>query len=314
MPKPQNVHISVISPVYKAKNLLIELVGRIESTLQAITIDYEIILINDACPEDSWSVIAALSAKNQKIKGINLSRNFGQHYAICAGLQHAKGEWMIVMDCDLQDVPEEITKLYTKATKENFDIVFASRENREDGFLKKLSSMLFYKCLGYLTNSEQDHKVANFGIYHKKVIQAVNQMTERIKYFPTMIRWVGFRSTKVEVNHAARKEGTSSYNLTKLLKLAVEIILANSDKPMKLMVRFGLFLSGLSFLAAIVIIIRWLLGSIEVLGYASLITSIWFFSGVIILMLGVIGLYLGKTFEGVKNRPDYIVSETTNIE
>lgn len=153
------------------------------------------------------------------MKGINLSRNFGQHYAITAGLSQAKGEWVVVMDCDLQDTPEEIKNLYTKA-QEGYDSVFAQRVERKDKFLKRLSSIVFYKVFSFLTDSKQDETVANFGIYHRKVVNAILSMGDSIRYFPIMAQWVGFRKGYLPIKHGARKEGKSSYSLFKLLKLA----------------------------------------------------------------------------------------------
>ncbi len=303
--------ISIVSPVYRAEKILDELVRRIISSVEQITTDFEIILVEDCGPDHSWEVIERISSVNPKVKGIKLSRNFGQHYAITAGLDHAKGDWIVVMDCDLQDQPEEIAKLYTKA-EEGFDIVLARRQDRQDGFMKRLFSKYFYRTLGYLTGSEQDEKVANFGIYSKKVIQAVVSMRESIRYFPTMIKWVGFRSTKLNVTHDIRFEGETSYNLKKLLNLALDIILAFSDKPIKLLIKSGLFISFISFLIAIFYMIKWIMGDIVVLGYTSMIVSIWLLSGFIIATLGVVGLYVGKTFEGVKNRPIYIIEKKVN--
>ena len=303
-------HISVVSPVYQAEKILPELIKRIQASVTQITEDFEIILVEDGGTDKSWEIIESLVAKNPCVKGIKLSRNFGQHYAITAGLDKVKGEWIVVMDCDLQDQPEEILKLYTKA-KEGFDIVLAKRHNRQDGFFKRLFSKLFYRTLGYLTGSEQDETIANFGIYRKSVINAVIQMRESIRYFPTMVKWVGFKTVKIEVEHNKRTDGKSSYDFKKLLRLALDIILAYSDKPIRILIKFGVLVSFFSFLFAIITLFRWFTGEIEIMGYTSLIVSIWFFSGIIISTLGLVGLYVGKTFEGVKERPIYIIEKIT---
>lgn len=304
-------HLSIVSPVYNAEKIVPFLVGRIESSVEKITDDYEIILVEDCGPDNSWEVIENIAKTNSKIIGIKLSRNFGQHYAITAGLDQAKGDWVVVMDCDLQDQPEEIEKLYNKA-QEGFDIVLARRFDRKDRFFKKLFSKIFYRTLGYLTGSEQDETVANFGIYNKNVVNAVVSMRESIRYFPTMVKWVGFKSTKVNVEHDDRNEGESSYNLKRLINLALDIILAYSDKPIRLLIKTGLFISLISVLVALIYFIKWLKGDVLVLGYTSLIISIWLLSGIIISTLGIIGLYVGKTFEGVKKRPIYIIKKIIN--
>ena len=304
--------ISIVSPVYRAENIIPLLVERIEKSVINITSDYEIILVEDCGPDNSWSVIEQIAKENKKVIGLQLSRNFGQHYAITAGLDHASGDWIVVMDCDLQDQPEEIPNLYNKA-KEGYDVVLAERHERQDTFLKRLSSSLFYTVLSYLTGVKQDRSVANFGIYSKKAIYAVCSMRESIRYFPTMVNWVGFKKTKVKVEHSSRYEGKTSYNLRKLLNLSLDIILAYSDKPVRLTVKAGVFISLLSIFAAIYTLILWISGSITVLGYTSLILSIWFLSGIIIITLGIVGLYIGKIFEGVKNRPIYVIAKEVNI-
>ena len=305
------VFFSIVSPVYRAEKIIPTLVKRIEDSISQITSNYEIILVEDCGPDNSWAAIESIAKTNLRVKGIKLSRNFGQHYAITAGLDQCKGDWIVVMDCDLQDQPEEIINLYAKA-KEGFDIVLARRAQRKDGFFKRFFSAAFYKTLSYLTGSEQDETVANFGIYNKKVIDAVVTMRESIRYFPTMIKWVGFESAKIDVVHDSREEGESSYDFKKLLKLALEIILAFSDKPLRLMIKIGLIISLVSVIIAIDAIYSWLNGDISVLGYTSIIVSIWLLSGIIISTLGLVGLYVGKTFEGVKNRPIYLIQKKIN--
>lgn len=304
-------HISVISPVYRAEHILPELVSRLEDSLNQITQDYEIILVEDCGPDDSWKVIEELSGSRPFVKGIKLSRNFGQHYAITCGLDHAKGDWIVVMDCDLQDQPEEIEKLYNKS-KEGYDVVLARRKQRNDRYFKKLFSKLFYRILGYLTGSEQDETIANFGIYNRKVIDTLVSMRESIRYFPTMVKWVGFNQAKVDVEHSSRAEGETSYNFKKLFNLALDIVLAFSDKPIRLTIKLGLLISLMSFFIAFYYFIKWLMGGVVVLGYTSLIVSVWLLSGFIISTLGVIGLYVGKIFEGVKKRPIYIIDKKRN--
>ncbi len=303
--------ISIVSPVYRAENIVDKLVTEIIKSVSQITENFEIILVEDGSPDDSWAKIEENCQKDTRVKGIKLSRNFGQHYAITAGLDHAQGEWIVVMDCDLQDRPEEIPNLYKKA-KEGFDVVLAQRHQRKDNFFKKLFSWAFYKVLSYLTGVKHDESVANFGIYHKKVIEAVKQMRESIRVFPIMVRWVGFKQTKLKVEHAEREEGKSSYNFKRLLNFALDIILAYSDKPIRLTIKTGLLISFLSFIFAIILLVQYFLGKITVAGYASLIISIWFFSGLIMMTLGVIGLYVGKIFEGVKNRPIYVIKDFLN--
>ena len=303
-------HISIVSPVYRGEYLVAELVRRIHQSVSSITSDYEIILVEDCGPDSSWDKIVALAEKDPKIKGFQLSRNFGQHYAITCGLDQSKGEWVVVMDCDLQDRPEEIDALYQKAIS-GYDVVLAKRDQRQDTFFKKFFSKAFYRTLGYLTGSAMDEQVANFGIYHRNVINAVCELRESIRYFPTMIQWVGFKQTAISVTHSARDEGKSSYNFKSLLNLALDIILAYSDKPIRLMIKLGILVSLLSFIMGFYFSFQYFLGNVTVPGYTSLILSIWFFSGLLLILVGVVGLYVGKTFEGVKKRPIYLIQNDT---
>ncbi|MDX5338117.1 MAG: glycosyltransferase family 2 protein [Cyclobacteriaceae bacterium] len=302
------MHLSIISPVYRAEKVLDQLVERIKVAVSPITADFEIILVDDYSPDSSWMKIEQLVQIHPEIKGIKLSRNFGQHYAITAGLDAAQGEWVVVMDCDLQDRPEEIPALYRKA-QEGYDVVLAKRADRKDGLLKRMSSRIFYRTLAWLTGSKQDETIANFGIYHQKVIREITQLRESIRYFPTMVRWVGFRQTAIEVDHGANQERESSYNFKKLFNLALDIILAYSDKPIRLTIKLGLFVAFTGFLFALITLINYFQGEIIVAGYASLIISLWLLAGILLVTLGVVGLYVGKTFEGVKNRPIYIVEQ-----
>ena len=305
--------LSIVSPVYRAEKELEELVTRIKKAIPTEVLIFEIILVDDFSPDESWKEIERLAIIHPEIIGVKLSRNFGQHYAITAGLDQANGDYIVVMDCDLQDKPEEISKLLQKA-KEGFDIVLARRFNRQDSFIKKMFSKVFYKTLGYLTGSKQDETVANFGVYKKNVITEVCSLRESIRYFPTMVKWVGFKTAYVDVEHASRQQGESNYNLKKMLNLALDIILAFSDKPLRLIIKLGMSIAFISILMAIYAIYSKITGEVSVSGYASLITSIWFLSGCILITLGVIGLYVGKIFEGVKRRPLYIIEKKVNSQ
>ena len=306
-----DLFISVVSPVYKAEKIVDELIIRLVKSLEEITDNFEIILVEDCGPDKSWEAIKRNCERDGRIIGIKLSRNFGQHHAITAGLDSSKGEWVVVMDCDLQDRPDQIPRLLKKA-QEGYDIVLARRHQRKDNFLKRLSSNVFHIFLSYLSGTKFDSTIGNFGIYNKKVIRNVQSMRESIRYFPTMIKWVGFSSTLLDVDHDERFEGKTSYHLKKLLQLALNIMLAYSDKPLRIMINFGLLMSTISFVFGCYVLIRAFTIGFEVTGYGSLIFSIWFVGGIIISMLGIVGLYISKIFERVKNRPIYIIDELKN--
>jgi len=165
-----------------------------------------------------------------------------------------------------------------------------------------------------LTDLKQDSTIANFGIYHRKAIQAVCTMQDRLRYFPSMIQWVGFKKTSIPVEHDARTCGKSSYSFRRLARLSLDVILASSDKPLRLTVKLGILIALLAFVYAILNVFRYFSGEIEVMGWTSLIISIWFLAGIIIVLIGIVGLYIGKIFDSVKNRPTFIIRETVNID
>lgn len=304
--------LSIISPVYKGEKMLEKLVSRIESAVKSITEDYEIILVNDCSPDFSWDRITEICANNNNVKGVNLSRNFGQHYAITAGLAESKGEWIVVMDCDLQDSPEEIPNLYQKA-QEGYDTVLAEIIEREDRFLKKWSSRAFYYVFAFFTDSPVDKKTSNFGIYNRKVIDAVLSMGDYIKCFPIEVRWVGFKIGYYPVNKDARAEGTSGYTWSKLFSFAFNNIIAFSNKPLKMALRLGFFIVLFSLCLASFYFVRYLLGGIAVSGFTTLVISLWLIAGILISLIGIVGIYLGHVFDKVKGRPTYVVKERINL-
>lgn len=311
-----NVHvtdISVVIPVYKAESCIEELYKRLESSLSSITENFEIVLVEDSGKDGTWEIIKRLAARDSRLKGIMLSRNFGQHYAITAGLDYCHGEWVVVMDCDLQDQPEEIPRLYAKA-KEGFDIVFARRANRKDDFIKKLCSRVFYVVFDYLTDQKSDPSIANFGIFNSKVIDNFRSMRESARNFPLFVRWLGFNSTAIDIEHSTRHTVHSSYTIRSAGQLAINSIMAQSNKPLYLSIKFGFFMALGSILFAIYLTTRYFIYSSPVQGWTSVIVSIYFLFGLLFINTGFVGLYIGRIYNEVKNRPIYVVDQNVNLE
>ena len=306
------IQISVVSPIYGCKACLPELYERLVASLSQISPSFEIILVNDACPENSWECIELLCERDSRVKGINLSRNFGQHYAISAGLDHARGEWVVVMDCDLQDQPEEILKFYAKA-QEGYDIVFGQRVNRRDSFFKKFGSAAFNRVLEYFTGSRHDNTIANFGIYAKKVIATINRYREQSRDFLLFAKLVGFKKAVIEIEHAPRAHGESSYTLSKLIRLAIDSIVSHSNKPLRLCIKLGFFIAMASMGFALWLILRYFFYHTPTEGWTSLMVSMFFMFGLLFAVIGIVGLYIGKIFDEVKQRPLYIIGETKNL-
>lgn len=303
-------HFSIVIPVYKAEGCLEELYRRLKDALETVTADFEIILVEDCGGDRSWPMIVELSRRDPRVKGIQFSRNFGQHYGITAGLDRCDGDWVVVMDCDLQDRPEEIPRLYAKA-QEGYDIVLARRGRRSDGVLKRATSWLFYRVFSYLADMDYDGETGNFRIMSRKVVVSFRSMRERLRFFGGLVTWMGFLSASIDVQHDERFAGQTTYTFKKLWKLASDTIIAYSDKPLRLAIRFGFSISLLAFAYGSYIIYQALTRGTPIMGWSSLIVSMYFLGGIIISILGIIGVYLGKAFDETKRRPLYIISRST---
>lgn len=302
--------ISVVIPVFKAENSLDELYLRLKKALETISESFEIVLIEDCGGDGSWAVIERLAKSDLRVRGLQFSRNFGQHHGITAGLDICRGEWVVVMDCDLQDRPEEIPRLYSKA-QEGYDIVLARRGIRSDPPIKRFYSWLFYKVFSYLTDIKYDQETGNFRIMSCKVVDNFRRMGEQLRFFGGLVQWMGFPTSSIDVKHAERHEGKSTYTYRKLWKLASETIIAHSDKPLRLATRFGFMMALFSFCYGAHILLRALIYGSDIPGWSSLFVSLYFIGGIIIATLGIIGVYLGKVFDETKKRPLYIVRRVT---
>ncbi|API93333.1 glycosyl transferase [Virgibacillus pantothenticus] len=311
MVKNDSILISIVIPVYGCARNLEELCQRIIETIHTIAAKYEIILVNDASPDLAWETIVTLNLTNHCIKGINLARNFGQHHAITAGLDYANGDWVVVMDCDLQDKPEEIIRLFQKS-QEGYAVVFGKRVTRQDHWWKKKTSQIFYRVYDYFTGTTSDHTIANFCIISKKVVHGFRQMREQHRFFPLFLQWMGYPTASIAIDHDARKQGKSSYSLKKLITLATDTIIAQSNKPLRLSIQFGFLISSASFIYGLYLFIRYFFLEQPVAGWTSVMVSIYFIGGLIFFNFGILGLYIGKVFNEIKGRPLYLIRETTD--
>ncbi len=306
--------ISVVVPEYKGASMMGELLERLNRSLAKISENYEVILVNDCSPDNTWQEILRFAGKDKRVVGLNLSKNYGEHYAISAGLLYARGEWIVVMDCDLQNRPEDIPSLYAKA-QEGWDIVHARRVNKQFGISKKMSSSLFHTVYDWMSGHKSDDSIAEFGIYSAQVIAEYNKLKEVSRSFNFLIDFLGFRVTTLDVQHDVRAdEGGSSYTLKKLFTLAFDSIIADSNKPLRIAIVIGFVMSLVSLLLAAYNVVAYFYDLAVVPGYTTTIFSIWFATGLILFVMGIIGLYIGKIFDQVKERPIFIVMETVNTE
>ena len=306
-------HISVVAPVYREEGNVAELVRRLRAALSSITEDFEIILVEDGGGDRSWDIISEESEKDKRVKGLKLSRNFGQHYAISAGLERTDGDWVVVIDGDLQDRPEVIPDLYAKA-QEGYDVVFVERSDRPESRSYMLLQRIFYRGLSWLAGTEYDPRHGNFSIISRRVVNNFRELRENLRFYGGIVWWLGYRRASISARHGERFAGRSVYTFGKRLKLATDIIIAHSDRPLHLSVGLGLVMTVLSFLYGSYIIIRAILGDVSIEGWASLMVSVYFVGGVILFVLGITGIYIGKLYNEMKKRPLYVVAESIGFE
>ena len=303
--------ISVVVPLYNESSLIEELIKRVKANIKLITEDFEIILIDDGSQDQTWQLIESEASNETRLKGIKFSRNFGHHYAITAGLHNSKGEWVVVMDGDLQDRPEVIPELYKKA-QTGFDVVFVSRKNRPEKLYYRIAQKIFYLILRSLSGIDFDSTQANFSIVSKKVVEAFRIFPETARFYGSTIKWLGFNRSFIYADHGVRHSGRPSYTFRKRIKLASDIILSFSERPLKFAIGFGIIISTIATIGAFWIIYGAIQWGYSVIGWSSLMFSIFFLGGSILIVLGIIGIYLGRVFQESKKRPLYIISNTIN--
>lgn len=301
---------SVVIPIYNEEENIPELYQRLTSVMERLG-TYEIIMVDDGSTDRSWEIIKELHNKDQRVKGISFSRNFGHHIAITAGLDYAKGETIIFIDGDLQDPPEEILKLYEKF-KEGFDLVYGIRKKRRDSLFKKGSSFLFWWMLNKFSNVRMPAGQTMLRMISKRLADVLRNMREFSRFIHGMMAWAGFNVATVEIEHSPRLKGKSKYNLIRLFKLAFNAITSFSTVPLRLATYLGLISSFISILAGLYFIYRKIFFNIPVLGYASIIVAIFLVGGIQLLMLGIFGEYLGRTYQEVQKRPLYIIKDILN--
>ncbi|HAS44837.1 MAG TPA: glycosyltransferase [Microscillaceae bacterium] len=306
--------ISIVSPVYGAEKIVDLLVERIIKEVSKITENFEIILVEDGSPDNSWEAIERNCTKEKRVKGIKFSRNFGQHYAITAGLENADGQWVIVMDCDLQDDPIYISQLFAKA-KQGYDIVYTVKEKRKHSLFKNITAYWFNLFFNWLVDNKSrssSKDIGSFSIISRKVVDAFKDYKDYRRHYLMALRWLGFESGYINVEHKERHEGKSSYNFKKLVNHAIDGITSQSDKLLRITIVLGFILSAISILAGIYIVIRSFIASFQS-GWASLAVLVLFTSGLVITSIGISAIYIGKIFEQTKQRPLFIVDKALNM-
>ncbi|MDQ7787196.1 MAG: glycosyltransferase family 2 protein [Thermodesulfovibrionales bacterium] len=270
---------------------------------------FEIILVDDGSTDGSWELIRDLNAKDHRVKGISFSRNFGHHVALTAGLDYAQGRAIILMDGDLQDPPEEIPKLLSEFRK-GFDLVYGIRGERNDPVMKKVSSHLFWWILRKFSGVDIPGGQTMLRILSRRLADALKGMREQARFIHGMMAWTGFNTTTVAVQHNPRKRGISKYDIPRMFKLAFHAVSSFSTVPLRLATYMGLFSSLVSLIIGLFFVSKKIFLGIPVIGFASVIVAIFFVGGIQLLVLGMFGEYIGRTYQEVQKRPLYIIRES----
>lgn len=309
----ENLDVSVIIPMYNEETNIDDLLKRLETILAQLDLNYEIVCVDDGSKDNTLGYLVAHQQRNSSIKVISLSRNFGKDIAMTAGIDYARGQAVILMDADLQDPPELIIELVTHWC-EGYEVVYAVRRSRRgESWCKRFIAYIFYKMLDRLSSTPIPRNAGDFRLLDKSVVETLKQLPERSRFMKGLIAWVGFRQTAVHFDRPPRLHGKTKWNYWKLWNFALDGITAFSSVPLKVWTYLGLFISGLALCYAAFLVIRTLVLGIDVPGYASLMVVILTLGGVQLLTLGIIGEYLGRVYEEVKNRPIYLVRDTYGV-
>jgi dolichol-phosphate mannosyltransferase len=298
--------LSVVVPVYNAEPCLLALHQRLTQVLGRLTAAYEIVLVDDASGDGSWALLAQLAKQDPQVRAFRLSRNFGQHAAITAGLAQSSGSWVVVMDCDLQDPPEDIPRLHAKAL-EGYDIVLARRIERQHSGLRRLAARVYFRLLGVFNRTKFDHAYGSFSIISRPVVEAFLSISDRARHYLLLLYWLGFRVGTVDYEHGKRLVGHSSYSARALLRHALDGMFFQTTVLLRWIVYLGFALAGAGVLLAAFLIYSWFVRSAYP-GWTSLAVLILLVGGFVTVSLGVVALYIGSIFEEVRRRPLYIVS------
>ncbi len=305
---------SIVIPVYNEEEVLAETYKRLKKVMDSTGEKYELLFVNDGSKDRSAAIIKDFCQRDPNVRLLNFSRNFGHQLAITAGMDYASGEAVVVIDADLQDPPEVILEMIAK-WKAGCDVVYGKRVKRKgETFFKKFTAALFYRLLRRMTDVDMPVDAGDFRLLDRKVCEEIKKMREKSRYIRGLVSWVGFRQETVEYVREERWAGETKYPLRKMLKFAMDAVTSFSYKPLKLATYVGFILSLSSFLYLLVVLYQKLFTNNVVPGWASIMTINLFFNGVILIILGIIGEYIGRIYEETKDRPLYIVKEKIGFQ
>jgi dolichol-phosphate mannosyltransferase len=304
--------LTIVSPVYGSAPIVAPLVERIVAAVTPLTADFEIVLIEDGSPDDSWAQIVATAQPAPRVRGVSLSRNFGQHAAITAGLAHAQGHYVVVMDCDLQDDPAYIPALLAKA-REGFDIVMTRKVNRRHAWHRNLAARGFVALFNLLSGHRPaDPQVGGYSLLTRPVVDAFLRIQDAHRHYLMILSWLGFRTAVVPVEHHPRHSGRSSYTLRRLLRHALEGLTSQSTILLKFAIGIGFAYFCASLAGASYLCVSYFVHGYRA-GWASTIVLLLGSTGLILMAVGILGVYIGNIFEQVRHRPLYLVRNRVNL-
>jgi len=305
--------ISMIVPIYNETAVIQEFYRRASSALAALEgLDYEIVFVDDGSRDDSYAQLQALASDDERIRVLKFSRNFGHQIAITAGLDHAVGDCIVVIDADLQDPPEVVSKMVDK-WREGYDVVYGKRSDREgETFMKLLTAKLFYRVLDKMVRIKIPTDVGDFRLMSRRAADQLRDLREKDRYVRGLVSWIGFKQTGVEYHRDKRYAGETKYPYSKMIKFALDGITSFSTVPLKMATWFGYAASALAFLYLASVFVQKYLLKNTVEGWATIMVGILFMGGVQLICLGIIGEYIGRIFNEIKPRPIYIVEDCLN--
>ena len=302
--------ISIVCPVYGCRDCLAPLARSVQTAMGAAGLTWELVLVDDRGSDEPWPIISELAAQDPRVRGLQLARNYGQQLAIWAGLEAAKGAWVAVIDCDLQDDPEAIAKLHQEAIRARVDAVVVDRGEWSDSAFRRAASRIFYRLIRLFAGIHLQN-VGNFGIYSRRMVDMLLRFEEQEVFLPLMVSLTGLRTTQLRLDRSDRLVGKSSYSFGRLVRMAMAVIVRFSDRPLKFSALLGLLFSFLAAAASVYLLVGSMLGAFTVPGWTSLVLSVWFLSGLIMLVLGIHGFYLSRVFAEVRRRPRLLIEGTT---
>ncbi|ANF46004.1 MULTISPECIES: glycosyltransferase family 2 protein [Priestia] len=308
------VKYSIVVPVYNEEEVIHETYRRLTEVMRSTKEAYELLFVNDGSKDRTAEIIKEYSEQDPAVVLLDFARNFGHQIAITAGMDYARGEAVVVIDADLQDPPELILEMIEK-WKQGFDVVYAKRTKRKgETYFKKQTAAMFYRFLRAMTDIDIPLDTGDFRLLDRKVCDQMNSIQEKNRFVRGLVSWVGFKQIAVEYERDERLAGESKYPLKKMLKLSMDGITSFSYKPLKLASYAGVTLSGIGFIYLLVVMYLKLFTDSTITGWSSLIVIQLFFSGIILIILGMIGEYIGRIYDETKNRPLYIVREKYQLE